>query len=170
MMNGETLTVTTPSDREVQVTRKFAAPRALVFNALTTPDLLMRWMHGPNGWTLAVCEVDLRVGGAFRYVWRKANGREMGMGGVFREVVPPVRIVHVEVFDEDWTGGEVVVTTTLTEQQGATTIAVTMLYASMAARDTALQTNFATGMEAGYNMLAEVLASLAGTGQGAAQR
>jgi uncharacterized protein YndB with AHSA1/START domain len=163
MTDGGTLTVTTPSDREVQVTRKFGAPRALVFKALTTPDLLMRWMHGPNGWTLAVCEVDLRVGGAFRYVWRKANGREMGMGGVFREVDPPLRIVHVEQFDEDWTGGEVVVTSTLTEHQGATTLAVTMLYVSKAARDAALQTNFATGMEAGYKTLAEVLASLAGT-------
>jgi uncharacterized protein YndB with AHSA1/START domain len=161
MTNGGTVTVTTPSDREVQVTRRFGAPRALVFKALTTPDLLMRWMHGPDGWTLAVCEVDLRVGGAFRYVWRKANGREMGMGGVFREVVPPVRIVHVEQFDEDWTGGEVVVTSTLTEDRGATTLAVTMLYVSKAARNTALETNFATGMEAGYATLAELLASLA---------
>ena len=89
MTNSGTMTVTTPSDREVQAIRLFNAPRELVFKALTTPDLLMRWMHGPNGWTLAVCEVDLRVGGAFRYVWRKANGREMGMGGIFREMCLP---------------------------------------------------------------------------------
>jgi len=160
MTNSGTMTVTTPSDREVQAIRLFNAPRELVFKALTTPDLLMRWMHGPNGWTLAVCEVDLRVGGAFRYVWRKANGREMGMGGIFREIVPPARIVHAEQFDEDWTGGETVVTTTLTERAATTTLTVTVLYVSKAARDAALQTNFAGGMEAGYDMLAEMLASL----------
>jgi len=160
MTNSGTMTVTTPSDREVQAIRLFNAPRELVFKALTTPELLMRWMHGPNGWTLAVCDVDLRVGGAFRYVWRKANGREMGMGGIFREIVPPARIVHAEQFDEDWTGGETVVTTTLAEHAATTTLTVTVLYVSKAARDAALQTNFAGGMEAGYDMLAEMLASL----------
>jgi len=162
MTNSGTMTVTTPSDREVQAIRLFNAPRELVFKALTTPDLLMRWMHGPNGWTLAVCDVDLRVGGAFRYVWRKANGREMGMGGIFREIVPPARIVHAELFDDDWTGGETVVTTTLTEHAATTTLTVTVLYVSKAARDAALQTNFAGGMAAGYDMLAEMLASLGG--------
>jgi uncharacterized protein YndB with AHSA1/START domain len=162
MTNSGTLTVTTPSDREVQAIRRFNARRDLVFKALTTPDLVMRWMHGPNGWTLAVCEIDLRPGGAFRYVWRKANGREMGMGGTFREVVPPARIVHTEIFDEDWTGGETTVTTTLTEDHGTTTLAVTVLYASKAARDAALETNFAAGMEAGYEALATLLPSLGG--------
>jgi uncharacterized protein YndB with AHSA1/START domain len=156
----DTLAVTMPSDREVQVTRVFNAPRRMVFEALTTPALLMRWMHGPNGWTLAVCEVDLRVGGTFRYVWRKTNGREMGMGGVFREIVRPERMVHNEIFDDDWTGGETTVTTTLAEHDAVTTLTVTILYASKAARDGALETNFAGGMEAGYNVLAEVLASL----------
>jgi uncharacterized protein YndB with AHSA1/START domain len=160
MMNADTLSVTMPTDREVQVTRSFNAPRRLVFEALTTPALLMRWMHGPNGWTLAVCEVDLRVGGSFRYVWRKANGREMGMGGVFREIVRPERIVHNEIFDDDWTGGETTVTTILTERQAATTLTVTILYASKDARDAALKTNFASGMEAGYKVMEEVLASL----------
>ena len=162
MTNSGTMTVTTPSDREVQAIRLFNAPRELVFKALTTPDLLMRWMHGPNGWTLAVCEVDLRVGGAFRHVWRKANGREIPMGGVFREIVPPARIVHAELFDEDWTGGETVVTTTLAEHAATTTLTVTVLYVSKAGRDAALQTNFATGMEAGYDTLAEMLASFGG--------
>jgi uncharacterized protein YndB with AHSA1/START domain len=120
----------------------------------------MRWMHGPNGWTLAVCEVDLRVGGRFRYVWRKANGREMGMGGVFREIMRPERIVHNEVFDDDWTGGETTVTTILAERQATTILTVTILYASKDARDGALKTNFVSGMEAGYKVLEEVLASL----------
>jgi uncharacterized protein YndB with AHSA1/START domain len=162
MTNLGTLTVTTPSDREVQVRRLFNAPRRLVFKALTTPDLLRRWMHGPNGWTLAVCEVDLRVGGAFRYVWRKPNGREMGMRGLFREIVLPERIVHTEVFDEDWTGGETVVTTTLAETGATTTLTVTVLFVSKAARDAAMQTGFVTGMEAGYNAMAEMLASTGG--------
>jgi uncharacterized protein YndB with AHSA1/START domain len=152
-----TLSVTTPSDVEVRVTRVFDAPRPLVFRALTTPEILKRWMHGPNGWTLAVCEIDLRVGGAFRYVWRKANGREMGAGGVFRVVEPPARIVHSELFDDDWTGGEAEVTTELAEQGGTTTLTVTMRYASKAGRDAALSTNFTTGMEAGYDRLAKVL-------------
>ena len=160
MMNTDTLNVTMPTDREVQITRFFKAPRRMVFDALTTPALVMRWMHGPNGWTLAVCEVDLRVGGAFRYVWRKANGQEMGMGGVFREIVRPERIVHTEIFDDDWTGGETTVTTVLTERQATTTLTVTILYASKDARDGALKTNFASGMEAGYKVLDEVLASL----------
>jgi uncharacterized protein YndB with AHSA1/START domain len=159
MMNTDSLSVTTPTDREVQVTRSFNAPRRMVFEALTTPALLMRWMHGPKGWTLAVCDVDLRVGGTFRHVWRKANGREMGMSGVFREIVRPERIVHNEIFDDDWTGGETTVTTVLTERQATTTLTVTILYASKDARDGALKTNFASGMEAGYKVLDEVLAS-----------
>jgi uncharacterized protein YndB with AHSA1/START domain len=157
MTNAATVTLTTPSDREVQVTRLFDAPPTLVFKALTTPDLLMRWMHGPHGWTLAVCEIDLRVGGAFRYVWRKANGREMGMTGVFRDITPPTRIVNTEVFDEDWTGGETVVTNVLSERGAGTLLTVTVLYVSKAARDAALETNFVTGMELGYNALAEAL-------------
>jgi uncharacterized protein YndB with AHSA1/START domain len=157
MTRTRTLQVTTPSEREVAVTRRFEAPRRLVFRALTTPDLLKRWMHGPDGWTLAACDVDLRPGGAFRYLWRKAGGREMAVAGVFREIEPPSRIVHTELFDEDWTGGETVVTTTLDERAGTTTMTVTMLYASKAARDGALQTGFTSGMEEAYETLAAVL-------------
>lgn len=153
-----TLSVTMPSDVEVRVTRVFDAPRRLVFQALTTPAILQRWMHGPNGWTLAVCEVDLRVGGAFRYVWRKASGRELAAGGVFRAVDPPERLVHTELFDDDWTGGEAEVTTALDERDGVTTMTVTMRYASQAGRDAALSTNFTAGMEASYDTLATVLA------------
>jgi len=160
MMNTGTLTLTTPSDREVRVTRVFDAPPALVFEALTTPELLMRWMHGPNGWALSVCEIDLRPGGTFRYAWRKDDGREMGMRGTFVEVVAPTRIVHNEIFDVDWTGGETTVTTTLSARGSQTTLTITVLYASKAARDGALETNFAAGMEAGYEVLAALLPSL----------
>jgi uncharacterized protein YndB with AHSA1/START domain len=156
--HATTLSVTTPSDVEVRVTRVFDAPRRLVFQALTTPDILKRWLHGPHGWTLEVCEVDLRVGGAFRYVWRKPNGREMGAGGVFRVVEAPHRLVHTELFDDDWTGGEATVTSELDEHGGTTTLTVTMRYASAAGRDAALSTNFTAGMAASYDTLAAALA------------
>jgi uncharacterized protein YndB with AHSA1/START domain len=157
-MTGRTLKLTTPTDREVRVTRRFDAPRALVFRALTTPDILKRWMLGPDGWALAVCTIDLRVGGAFRYVWRKPSGREMGMGGVYRAIEPPARLVYTELFDDDWTGGETVVTNTLDEVRGRTTLTVTILFASKAARDAARETGFADGMEQAYDVLATLLA------------
>jgi uncharacterized protein YndB with AHSA1/START domain len=152
-----TLTLTLPSDREVRVTRRFEAPRALVFRALTTPEILKRWLLGPDGWALQVCTIDLRVGGAFRYVWRKPNGREMAMGGVYRAIEPPARLVYTELFDDDWTGGETVVTNTLEEVRGRTTLTVTVLFASKAARDAARETGFDTGMEQAYDTLAVLL-------------
>ena len=157
-MKKRTLTLTTPSDREVRVTRRFEAPRALVFRALTTPEVLKRWLLGPDGWALEVCTIDLRVGGAFRYVWRKPSGREMGMGGVYRAIEPPRRLVYTELFDDDWTGGETLVTNTLDEVRGGTTLTVTILFASKAARDAARETGFADGMEQAYDLLAAVLA------------
>ena len=157
-MTTRTVTLTLPTDREVRVTRRFEAPRALVFRALTTPEVLKRWMLGPDGWALAVCTIDLRVGGAFRYVWRKPSGREMGMRGVYRAIEPPARLVHTERFDDDWTGGETVVTTTLDEDRGRTTLTSTILFASKAARDGARSTGFDTGMEQAYDVLAERLA------------
>ena len=155
----DTFAVTTPSDREARITRAFNAPRDLVFKAFTTPDLLTRWMLGPPGFTMPVCEIDLRPGGKFRYVWRKPSGTEMGMGGRFVEVTPPARLVHVEVFDEDWTGGETRVTTEFEEHDGVTTVTMTVLYASMNARDGALATGMTTGMAAGYAALDALLAA-----------
>src|ERR1700716_4401588 len=94
--NAAKLQVTTPSDREIAMTRVFDAPRSLVFDAFTKPELLKRWLGVLGGWTFAVCEVDLKVGGKYRYVWRGKDGREMGMGGVYREIVRPERIVSTE--------------------------------------------------------------------------
>jgi uncharacterized protein YndB with AHSA1/START domain len=156
-MKARTVTLTLPSDREVRVTRRFDAPPELVFRALTTPEILRRWMHGPDGWALAVCTIDLRVGGGFRYVWRKPNGREMAMGGVYRAIDPPSRIVHTELFDDDWTGGETVVTTTLEASGRGTTLTSTILFASKAARDGARETGFDRGMEQAYDVLADFL-------------
>lgn len=159
MSPAATMTVSTPSDREVRFTRTFKAPRALVFDTFTKPELLARWMIGPDGWTMSVCEVDLRPGGRFRYVWTKPGGKEMGMGGTFVEVTPPSRIVHVEVFDDDWTGGETRVTTELTEAGGVTTMSMTVAYSSMAARDGALQSGMTSGMEMSYARLDQMLAA-----------
>ena len=102
----ETLKVTTRGDREIVMTREFNAPRRLVFDAFTKPELVKQWLLGPPGWSMPVCEIDLKVGGAYRYVWRRdADGSEMAMGGIFREIVPQERIVSTEVFDRAWLPG-----------------------------------------------------------------
>jgi uncharacterized protein YndB with AHSA1/START domain/DNA-binding transcriptional ArsR family regulator len=159
-----TMQLSTPTDREIVVTRVFNAPRTIVFDAFTKPELLKRWLFGPGGWTLEVCEVDLRVGGAYRYVWRNSNGVEMGMGGIHREVVPPERIVSTQLFDQDWTGGEAVGTLILTEQDGKTTLTNTLLYSSREARDAVLKTPMDKGMGASYDRLEEMLPSLMAQG------
>lgn len=151
------LEVSTPTDREVVMTRTFNAPRERVFKALTTPALIQRWLLGPEGWTMPVCEVDLRVDGALRYEWRGPDGSGMGMSGVFREVEPPARLVHTELFDEDWTGGETRVTTILTEQDGRTTVTTTILYPSQENRDNALKFGMEGGVAASYHRLDRVL-------------
>jgi uncharacterized protein YndB with AHSA1/START domain len=158
------LHVTTPSDREIAMTRAFDAPRPLVFDAWTKPELLKRWLGVFGGWTFAVCEVDLRVGGKYRYVWRGADGKEMGMGGVFREIVRPERIVCTEKFDESWYPGDAVDTTVFVEKDGGTTVTTTVLYASKDARDGVLKSPMEGGVAKSYDKLAEVLASMPGRG------
>jgi len=155
-----TLAITTPSDREISMTRVFHAPRTLVFEAYTRPHLLSRWLLGPEGWTMPVCEIDLTVGGKYRYVWRHEDGREMAMGGVYREIVAPERLVTTELFDEDWTGGETLSTLLLVEQGGRTTMTNIVLYASREARDGALASGMTEGLESGYSRLDEVLVSM----------
>lgn len=153
------LELSMPSDREVQFTRLFNAPRALVWDCHTKPELVRRWMLGPPGWTMPVCEIDLRVGGRYRYVWRNEDGRDMPMGGVFRELAAPERMVSAELFDEDWTGGETVNTTVFSEIGSRTLMTLTVLYASQAARDGALKSGMMDGMEMGYAALDDLLAN-----------
>lgn len=160
MPNTGNLVVTTPSDREIVFTRVFEAPRSLVFDAWTKPELLKRWLGVRDGWTFAVCEVDLRVGGAYRYVWRGPDGSEMGMGGVYMEIAPPERIVATEKFDDPWYEGEAIDTTELVEQGGRTTVTLTVLYASRAVRDAVLETPAEHGLAEGYDQLAELLKTL----------
>ena len=155
------MTVTTPSDREIALTRVLDAPRHLVFEAYTRPELLQRWLGVQAGWSWAVCEVDLRVGGAYRYLWRGPDGAEMGMGGVYREVVPPERIVATEKFDQSWYPGEAVSTVTLVERDGRTTLTLTVRYESRDARDAVLKFPPALqGVAAGFEKLAALLATL----------
>jgi uncharacterized protein YndB with AHSA1/START domain len=158
-MNTETLQVTTPSAREIVMTRVFDAPRELVFAALTKPELLARWLGVRNGWTMTVCEVDLKVGGAYRYEWRGPDGAELALGGVFREIVAPERIVASEKFDDPWDQGEALDTMVLVEEDGKTTLTTTVLAPSQEARDAVLESGMTRGVAESYDMLDEVLAS-----------
>jgi uncharacterized protein YndB with AHSA1/START domain len=157
MTKTETLKLTTPTDRDAVITRVVDAPRGMVFDAYTKPELLRRWMLGPPGWTMPVCEIDLRVGGTYRYEWRSAEGETMGMGGRFTEVVRPSRLAATQVFDQDWTSGETIVSTDIVEKNGKSSITTTIRFASREARDAALQTGMTTGMEAGFERLEELL-------------
>jgi uncharacterized protein YndB with AHSA1/START domain len=156
------LEITLPTDREIVITRSFDAPRDLVWDAHTKPALVRRWLLGPPGWEMPVCEIDLRVGGKYRYEWvDKGRGKTMGMGGVFTEVVKPELIGSKEKFDDDWTGGETMNMQVFTEAGGKTKSVLTVLYASKQARDGAAASGMNEGMEAGYARLDDVLASLA---------
>ena len=155
------LEITTPSDREIAMTRVFEAPRKLVFDAWTKPDLLKRWLGVFGGHQMVVCEVDLRVGGAYRWVWSTPNQPDMGMGGVYREIVVPERIVATEKFDDPWYEGEAIVTTTFVEQAGQTTVTSTMRYDSKKIRDAVLESPMEGGVAQSYDKLAEILAEQA---------
>ncbi len=146
-----TLQVTTPSDCEVAMSRVFDAPRRLVFEAWTNPEHVPHWMIGPEGWTMPVCEIDLRAGGAWHFVWRKADGTEMAMNGTYREVTPPERLVSTEKWGPEWP--ETINTLTLAEKDGKTTATQTILYPSKEARDAALQTGMKEGAAQSYDRL-----------------
>lgn len=161
MAFGGPLTVTTPDDTQIVITRQFDAPRHLVFACYTQAALIRRWLNGAEGWIMTVCEFEPRVGGKYRYEWKAPSGYVMGMGGVIREISPVDRVVSAEVFDEDWTGGETVSILDFDEASGRTTLVNTITYASREARDGALQTPMAEGMEHGYKKLDEVLIELA---------
>lgn len=153
-----TLTVTSQSDVDITVSRRFGAPRRRVFDAFTKPELVRKWMHGPNGWNLERCELDLRVGGQIRYEWRNAAGDSMGMSGEFREIDTPHRTVHTELFDEDWTGGETLVTTSFGDTPDGTIVTITTRFGSTSARDAALESGMAEGMEQSFANLERTLA------------
>ncbi|GAA4570244.1 SRPBCC family protein [Planotetraspora kaengkrachanensis] len=152
---GEGLSVTTPSDTELVLTRTFDASRPLVFDAFTRPELLRRW-HGARGWHLVVCEIDLRPGGTWRFVSRGPDGAEMGLSGVYHEVEPPYRLVQTELHT-GWEAGEALVTTVFDESHGRTTMNTTVRYSSREIRDSVLRTPMKRGAGEAYDRLAEVL-------------
>jgi uncharacterized protein YndB with AHSA1/START domain len=151
-----TLTVTTPTDREIVLSREFDAPRRLVFEAWTKPELLMRW-YGARGWWLTGCEVDLRVGGRYRFVSAGPDGETMVQSGVYREVVPPERLVHTELFDDQSYPGETLITHDFTERTSRTTVTTTVVYATREGRDTVLRYPMRRGVGESYDRLAELL-------------
>jgi len=150
------LKVVTSADREIVMTRVIDAPRALVFDAWTNPERLPLWMLGPEDWTMPVCEVDLRAGGAWHFAWRHSDGTEMEMRGVYREVAPPGRLVSTESWGGDWP--ETLNTLILTEKDGRTTITIRILYPSKEARDAALGTGMTDGVSLSFDRLAALLA------------
>jgi uncharacterized protein YndB with AHSA1/START domain len=151
------LTVTTPSDTEIVLTRAFDAQPYLVFDALTKPELLGRWF-GARGWNLVSCEVDLRVGGAWRFVSRGPDGAQMAQGGMYREIVRPDRLVYTEMFDDQSYPGETLITQELSERDGRTTLVSTLRYATKEGRDTVLRYPMARGVAESYDRLDAVLA------------
>lgn len=162
-MQHGALSVEPQGDREILITRSFNAPRALVWRALVEPELVKRWLGGGGnfgGWTLPVCEIDLKVGGKYRYEWHNTNGATMGMGGVFKEIRAPERLVATELFDDPWYPGGAVTTQVLTEQGGKTLLTMTITYASKEARDGVVAGPMASGLTVSYDALEAVATSL----------
>jgi uncharacterized protein YndB with AHSA1/START domain len=158
------LEVTTPSDLEIVMTREFDAPRRLVWEAMTNPALVRRWLFAPPGWTMTACEGDARVGGKFRWAWNDPEGKPaLSISGVNREVVPPEKIVHTEsmAMGDGVPIGELLATVVLTEREGRTALRMTLLFASKEARDGALKSGMERGVAAGYDQLDNVLAAMA---------
>jgi uncharacterized protein YndB with AHSA1/START domain len=154
--------ITLPSDRELTMIRAFDAPRELVFDAWTKPALLRRWF-GPPGWEFMVCEIDLRVGGAWRFVGRGTNGHEMTLGGVYRTIARPDLLIHTQ-WMEGCSGqgdSEALITNTFVEKDGRTTFASTARYPSREVRDRVLQAGATGGgMDQVFDRLAELLATM----------
>jgi uncharacterized protein YndB with AHSA1/START domain len=161
--------VSLPSDTEVRVTRDFKAPRALVWQAHTDPKLVKRWMLGPPGWSMPVCEMDVRPGGKYRWRWRSdEDGKEFGFYGDFREVDAPARMVHTQHYDPGDIGGAMdtskpaIIRTSLAERSGVTTLETVMKFASKEIRDAAVSTGMTDGMEMSYELLDALLAEQQG--------
>ncbi|HTN90608.1 MAG TPA: SRPBCC family protein [Sorangium sp.] len=147
------------SDREVVITRTFAAPRRLVFEAMTKPEHVKRW-YGLRSLTMSVCEIDLRVGGRWRYVLRAPDGSEHGFTGVYREIARPERVVCTENYEPLGPGHEMVVTATYDERDGKTTLTSRIVYQSQADRDAHLQSGMEAGMRETFERLEELLPTL----------
>jgi uncharacterized protein YndB with AHSA1/START domain len=146
-------------ERTIRMTRSFNCVRTAVFDAWTKPELLRRWLLGPGEhWSMPICEIDLRIGGTYRFVWRHGmDGTEMGLSGEYIEIVSPSRIVATESFDESWYPGSAVVVTDFFEQEGITTLTQRITYDSAAARDGVLRSPMEGGVRISYDRLEELL-------------
>ena len=150
--------VTLPADDQILITREFNAPKHLVYKAWTTPELVERWWSGQRG-KVTLAEIDLRVGGVWRYVMEADGGFEVGFHGEFREIVPNERIVSTEVY-EGFPEGEALNTLTLTEDQGRTTLKVLVQHSSKEHRDAHINSGMEGGMQESMDLLEEVAISL----------
>jgi uncharacterized protein YndB with AHSA1/START domain len=159
--NSDTFNVATPSDREIRLTRIFDAPRDLVFEAMTKPEHVRRWwgILG-EGYSVPVCEVDLRPGGSWRYVNRTPRGEDVEFYGVYREITPPERVVFTEIY-APYPDNESVVTVTLAEERGRTRFTLTAQYPSVEVRDAVMQSGMEKGAAISYDRLEEVASELA---------
>ena len=154
--------VTPKGTREVLITRTFNAPRALVFDAFSKPAMVKKWLHGPPGWTMTTCRIDLRVGGKYRYAWRNHTGDTMAIAGEYTEVSRPERIVNTERFEPAWYEGDALATMVLTEKAGRTLMRLTARYASKKTRDEILASPMEGGLEFSYERLDQLLAAHTG--------
>jgi uncharacterized protein YndB with AHSA1/START domain len=154
-MSTSTTTLTMVSDEEIAISRAFDAPRQLVFEAHTNPEHVSQWLLGPEGWTMPVCEIDLRPGGSWHFVWQHADGRRLDMSGVYREIVSPERIINTERWGPEWP--ETINTMLFTERDGETAVTQIIRYPSKEARDAALATGMMSGVERSYDLLDALL-------------
>jgi uncharacterized protein YndB with AHSA1/START domain len=158
--NSESFQVTTPSDREIRLTRLFDASPDLVFEAMSRPEHITQWWGRlGDGYSVPVCEVDLRPGGKWRFVNRTPKGDLAAFYGVYREIAPPGRVVFTEIF-EQFPDAESIVTALLTEENGKTRLVATVLYPSREVRDMVLQSGMARGAGISYDRLEDVVAGL----------
>jgi uncharacterized protein YndB with AHSA1/START domain len=156
---SETFAVTTPSDREIRMTRLFDAPRALLFEAHTKPEHLARWW-GPRTHKMVQCEMDFRPGGKYRFVLRTENGKEYAFRGEFREIVPPERLAWT--FEYEGMPGHISVETlTFTEKDGKTLLTATAVYGSLEERNGVMQSGMESGARESWDRLSELVATLA---------
>jgi uncharacterized protein YndB with AHSA1/START domain len=151
--------VAAPGDREIVMTRSFDAPSRLVFAALTEPELVKRWL-GARGWNVVEAEIDLRVGGRWRFVSRGPGGASMGQGGVYRDIVPGVRLAYTEEYDDQWFPGESLVRVALVEIGGRTTMTTHLTYASAEVRDNVLRSPMERGVGEGFARLDTLLRTM----------
>ena len=155
-MTTSTTILRTLSDEEISISRDFAAPRELVFDMHTKPEHVSQWLLGPEGWSMPICEIDLRPGGAWHFGWRKDDGDEMEMHGEYREIIRPERYVSTERWGGEWP--ETLHTVTFTEQGDTTTVTRVVRYPSKDDRDAALATGMMSGVERSFDLLDALLA------------